>query len=105
MQISEFQKQVYGLTAKIPLGKVSTYKMLAQALKKPQASRAVGNALNKNPFAPQVPCHRVIRSNGEIGGFANGSQQKKILLKKEGLEIVNNKIDLVKYGYKFTVKK
>lgn len=96
-----FAQRVYNLTARIPRGKVSTYKSIAQALKKPSATRAVGNALNKNPFAPQVPCHRVIRSNGEVGGFASGSAKKILMLQKEGIAIRNGKIDLSIFLYEF----
>lgn len=105
MPLTNFANKVYRLTAKVPRGYVATYQELAKALGNKKASRAVGNALNKNPFAPQVPCHRVIRSNGEVGGFASGSIKKKEILAKEGVKIINNKIDLVKYGYKFTAKK
>lgn len=100
-----FPQLVYKYCALIPKGKVSTYQGIAIAMKKPKAARAVGNALNKNPFAPQVPCHRVIRSNGEIGGFASGSKNKIHLLKNEGVEIHNNKIDLQKYLYEFKTKR
>lgn len=100
-----FSSQVYKLTILIPRGKVSTYQEIAIALGRPKACRAVGNALNKNPYAPLVPCHRVIKSNGEIGGFASGVDEKKKILKKEGIKITNNRIDLVVYGYKFKIKK
>ena len=67
---TEFQEKVYKLCKKVPKGKVSTYGEIAKALgKKGLMSRAVGNALNKNPYAPIVPCHRIVKSNGEIGGF------------------------------------
>lgn len=68
----------------IPKGKTMTYAQVAAAIGNPKAVRAVGNALNKNPFAPQVPCHRVIRSDGSIGGFASGSKKKRALLRSEG---------------------
>ena len=90
--MSEFQQKVYSLCKKIPRGKVSTYGEIARALgKEGVMSRAVGNALNKNHFG-FVPCHRVIKSDGSIGGFASGSLKKIYLLRKEGLEIKNNKI-------------
>lgn len=57
--------------------------------------------MNKNPYAPKVPCHRVVQSNGNIGGFASGLKKKVQMLKMEGIEIKNNKIDLKKYEYKF----
>ncbi len=100
-----FAEQVYKYCTLIPRGRVSTYHEIAKALNKSGASRAVGNALNKNPYAPKVPCHRVIRTNGEVGGFANGSANKIKLLKKEGVKIVAGKIDLQKYLYEFKAKK
>ena len=71
---------------KIPKGKVKTYKEVAIAINKPKAARAVANACGKNPYAPKVPCHRVISSDGSLGGFSapGGIKAKKKLLKKEG---------------------
>lgn len=84
-----FEEKVYEITSKIPLGKVTTYKVIADKLK--TSPRAVGNALAKNPYAPQVPCHRVIKSTGEIGGFKGNSSkyssEKVRLLLAEGVEI------------------
>ena len=77
-----FQKQVYEAVKKIPKGKTKTYKEIAQAAGKPKAWRAVGNILNKN-FNPKIPCHRVIRSDGKIGGYNRGVNKKIGLLKKE----------------------
>ena len=91
--MTSFEEQVYSITKKIPKGKVTTYKEIAQALGKPKAFRAVGNALNKNPFAPQVPCHRVIKSDGSLGGFAQGQSKKKKLLLKEGIIVKNNRVE------------
>ena len=81
---------------KIPKGRVSTYKIIANKIGT-NACRAVGNACRRNPNPPTIPCHRVVRSDGGIGGFAGetyGKQIKKkvILLKKEGIEIKNGKI-------------
>ncbi len=95
-----FSQKCYTLLKKVPKGKVTTYKALATALNK-KAYRAVGNAMNKNPYK-EVPCHRVIKSNGEIGGFAKGIKEKIRLLEKEGVEIKNNKINLIEYEHKFT---
>lgn len=81
--ISEFYYLVYDFVKTIPKGKTATYKEVAVAIGHPKAYRAVGNALNKNPFAPIVPCHRVIKSNGEVGGFASGTQKKIQLLSGE----------------------
>jgi len=105
MNLKSFAQLVYDQTILIPRGKVSTYLEIAKALDSPHSARAVGNALNKNPYAPQVPCHRVIKSNGEIGGFANGPKNKIAILKREGVEIINNKIDLKKYLYECKAKR
>jgi len=82
--MTEFQKRIYEVVKKIPRGKVLTYKEVARLAGRPKAYRAVGNALNKNPFAPAVPCHRVIKSDGKIGGYARGTKIKVKLLRKEG---------------------
>ena len=87
----KFNDNVYNLCKKIPKGKVSTYGEIARALNT-KAYRAVGNALNKNPYAPQVPCHRVINSQGFLHGFASGLKNKRKLLEKEGVKIKNNKV-------------
>ncbi len=91
-KITNFQKQCYLALLKIPKGKITTYKKLAEKINNPKAARAVGNAMNKNPFAPIVPCHRVISSDGSIGGFARGIKAKIKLLQQEGLTIIDNKI-------------
>lgn len=80
-----FQVKVYAAVRKIPRGKVATYTYIARVIGKPRAARAVGNALNKNSFSPKVPCHRVVRSDFKVGGFARGSKAKITLLKKEGV--------------------
>ena len=88
---AEFQNKVYQICKRIPKGKVTTYKAIAKAIGT-KAYRAVGSALNKNPYAPKVPCHRVINSDGRLGGFATGIKNKIKLLKKEGIRINNKKI-------------
>lgn len=97
-----FQERVYKILKKVPKGKVTTYREIAKILRK-KSYRAVGNALNKNPRPGtrknQVPCHRVIKSNGEVGGFATGKENKIKLLKKEGIKIEKEKIDLEKYNF------
>lgn len=96
-----FNERVYRLCRKIPVGKVSTYKLIAEALGT-KAYRAVGQALNKNPYAPHVPCHRVVAASGHLQGFAHGLNAKEKLLEKEGLVIQNNKVtDFKKYIFKF----
>ena len=95
-----FIEQVFAKTKLIPKGKVSTYKLIAKAIGRPRAMRAVGNALNKN-CDPKVPCHRVVRSDGVVGGFRDGTAVKIKILQKEGVEIVNGKVLLKKYLYNF----
>ena len=74
---------------KIRKGKVKTYKEVAIGINRPYSARAVANACGKNPYAPKVPCHRVIRSDGTIGGFSapGGTNTKRKLLKKEGFSV------------------
>ena len=88
-----FRFKVYEAIKKVPSGRVTTYKGVAVYLNS-SAYRAVGRALALNPFAPQVPCHRVVKSDGRIGGYtAEGGIRKKIrLLKEEGVSIQNNRI-------------
>lgn len=99
-QKDTFNQRCYTLLRKVPKGKVTTYKALANALGT-AAYRAVGNAMNKNPDAPRTPCHRVINADGRLGGFATGLPKKIAILKSEGIKIENQKIDLDKYGYFF----
>ena len=84
-----FQRKVWLYLKKIPRGKVKTYSDVAKAIGKPLAARAVANAIAKNPYSPQIPCHRVIRSDGSLGGYSGkgGVKTKKLLLKKEGVTI------------------
>ena len=86
MKGTQFQLKVWKYLKSIPKGKVKTYKQVAIGINRPKAARAVANACAKNPYAPKVPCHRVIRSDGTLGGFSSpgGTKTKKKLLKKEG---------------------
>lgn len=122
--MSSFYDKCYVVLKKVPRGKVTTYKGIAKALHS-KAYRAVGTAMNKNPYGYPisseairnrrsvlrgdskrtsgsflVACHRVINSDGSIGGFAFGVKKKIEMLKKEGVVIVNGKIDLKKYGWR-----
>ena len=83
---TKFQIKVWKYLLKIPKGKVKTYKEVAIGIKMPKSIRAVANACAKNPYSPKVPCHRVIRSDGTLGGFSaqGGIKKKKKMLKKEG---------------------
>jgi len=78
-----FTQKVYKVVKKIPKGSILTYKEVAKKAGKPLASRAVGNILNKN-HDPKIPCHRVIRSDGKIGGYNRGIKKKKDILRSEG---------------------
>ena len=80
---------VYDLLLKIPAGKVSTYGDLAKALGNPLASREIGRILGRNPNPVKVPCHRVVMSDGKVGGYAYGSDRKRELLEKEGISFDN----------------
>lgn len=97
-KISGFYSKVYALCKKVPKGRVTTYKILAEKLGT-KAYRAVGNAMNKNPYGilsctgkNMVPCHRVVGSNGKLHGFAHGLKKKEELLREEGIKIKNSKI-------------
>ena len=83
---TKFQLKVWKYLKSIRKGQVKTYKQVAISIKSPKSARAVANACAKNPYAPKIPCHRVIRSDGTLGGFsaAGGIKAKKNLLKKEG---------------------
>jgi len=83
---SEFQKRVLLAEYEIPRGWVSTYGRIARSLGIPNGARAVGGALSRNPFPIIIPCHRAIRSNGELGGFQGGLRMKRALLEREGIE-------------------
>jgi len=93
MSEKSFSERVYELVKKIPRGKVSTYKLIAEALHT-TAYRAVGQALKNNPNPVLIPCHRVVKSDGEVGGFKGEkfNAQKIWLLEKEGVRVINNRI-------------
>lgn len=86
---TEFQKKVWGALLRIPKGKTWTYTELAKKIGKPKAVRAVANAVGANPCAPTIPCHRVVRSDGTLGGYSakGGIATKRMLLQKEGVQI------------------
>ena len=81
--LTELQKSVYSATAKIPYGKLSSYKEIAEVINRPNAYRFVGTTLAKNPFPILIPCHRVIRSNNTIGWFAGGKNLKIKMIELE----------------------
>jgi methylated-DNA-[protein]-cysteine S-methyltransferase len=90
-----FNQKVWALTARIPAGQVRTYAWIAHELGS-KGYRAVGNALNRNPSAPAVPCHRVVGSNGSLTGFAGGIEKKRKLLTDEGIAMKNGRVVLPK---------
>lgn len=85
------QKKVYEVVRKIPKGKILTYKIVAKLAGKPKAWRAVGNILNKNRDS-KIPCHRVIRADGKVGGYNQGTKKKIALLKSESIIIKKSKV-------------
>jgi len=86
-----FNQKVWALTARIPKGQVTTYANIARSLGT-RGYRAVGNALNKNPYAPGVPCHRVVGSDGRLTGYAGGLAKKQKMLEQEGVFIADGKV-------------
>ncbi len=79
-QLTPFQQHVYRAVCQIPPGATRSYQWVAEAIGRPTAARAVGQALARNPFAPHVPCHRVVRSDGSWGGYRDGPAKKRRLL-------------------------
>jgi methylated-DNA-[protein]-cysteine S-methyltransferase len=94
-----FNQKVWALTARIPKGRVTTYAELARALGT-KAYRAVGNAMNRNPYAPGVPCHRVVGSDGSLTGYAHGLEKKQLMLADEGVEVAQARVS-VENVYRF----
>jgi methylated-DNA-[protein]-cysteine S-methyltransferase len=101
-----FDERVWKLMEAIPEGRVTTYGLMARKLKT-KACRAVGNACRRNPYAPRVPCHRVVRSNGTIGGFGGKTSGKNVdnkvrMLQREGVRVKGGKIvDFEKVVFRF----
>ena len=89
MEGTKFQLKVWNYLKTIPKGKVKTYKQVAIAIKRPNSARAVANACGKNLYAPKIPCHRVIRSDGGLGGYSGrgGIKKKLQLLRSEKFKI------------------
>ena len=110
-KLSPYQQSILRILAEVPKGMVTTYGDLAKELSRrnpkwsPKASRAVGTTMKNNVCGPQIPCHRVIKSDGSIGNFRGGEEGavdvKIQMLKKEGVAVVKGKIDLKKHLYKF----
>ena len=91
MKGTKFQIKVWNYLKIIPKGTVKTYKQVAIAIKSPKSARAVANACGKNPYAPKIPCHRVIRSDGGLGGYSGkgGIKTKLRLLRSENIDITS----------------
>ena len=94
-----FAEKVYELVSRVPAGRVTTYGDIARALGKPGASRAVGYALRANPHPIVVPCHWAVMSDGRLGGYGGGSgaPKKAKLLRGEGVEVREGRVDLARY--------
>lgn len=102
IKLTGLNERVWAALKLIPRGRVTTYKEIAHYLGKPKAARAVGNACHKNPDAPGVPCHRVVKSDGRLGGYAGGTKMKIGLLKREGVRVEKGKVkDFEKKIYRF----
>ncbi len=94
-----FNEKVWTLCARVPRGKVTTYGEIAHKLGT-RAYRAVGNALHKNPYAPTVPCHRVVGSTGDLTGFSSGLRKKQQMLEAEGITIRRGRLNLLKHMHR-----
>lgn len=95
-------KKIYKKLLEVPKGKITTYGELAKAVGLKNGQRAVGKIMNKNPYPVIIPCHRVVKSDGKIGGYAYGEEIKSDMLSKEGITIKNGKIsDLENNLYRF----
>ena len=95
-------KKIYKKLSEVPKGKITTYGELAKAVGMKNGQRAVGRIMNKNPYPVIIPCHRVIKSDGKVGGYAYGEEIKSNMLTKEGIKIKNGKIlDLENRIYRF----
>jgi len=92
---TQFERDVLVATFRIPKGKVSTYKRIAEKIGRPKAHRAVANALHKNPLWPVVPCHRVICSDGSFGGPKKGADERRNTVAQEGVPIEKGKVKVI----------
>lgn len=95
-----FAKKILQIVKRVPRGKVITYQGIARLAGSARAYRAAGNALHNNKHPIIIPCHRVVRVDGGVGGYGGGLLKKKKLLVSEGVIIKNNKIDLKEFGWK-----
>jgi len=95
-----FYQRVWALCSRVPAGRVVTYADIAQQLGG-RAYRSVGCALHHNPYAPWVPCHRVVGSDGCLTGFASGLDKKRKMLQAEGVKVIAGCVDLDRYRFRF----
>ena len=93
-KMTSFEQDILVATFRIPLGKVSTYKRIAEKAGRPRAYRAAANALHKNPLCPIVPCHRVVRSDGGFGGDQKNAESRRNRVKEEGVLIRDRKVKM-----------
>jgi methylated-DNA-[protein]-cysteine S-methyltransferase len=93
-----FSEGCYSILKRVPKGKVTTYGGIARGLKS-RGAQAVGGAMSRNKRIGEVPCHRVVRSDGRIGGFALGTKKKIEMLRSEGVEVIHGHVDLIKFGH------
>lgn len=91
---SQFERDVYVATFRIPRGRISTYGRIAREIGRPRAYRAVANALHKNPLFPVVPCHRVVKSDGSFGGEKKAAENRRKHVEKEGIPVKNGRVDM-----------
>jgi methylated-DNA-[protein]-cysteine S-methyltransferase len=99
MRTKSFSDSVYAMTSMVPMGRVTTYGAIARAMGVPGAARAVGQALGANPNPIVVPCHRVVRADGVLGGYSGGEgpATKAKLLGREGVQVSAGRVNLAKY--------
>lgn len=97
---NNFNQKCYSLLKKVPRGRVVTYKEIARKLGS-RGYRAVGNAMNRNKDLINIHCYKVVKSDGSVGGYSKGVKKKIELLRKGGILVKNNKIDLEKFGFRF----
>ncbi|MEO9309335.1 MAG: MGMT family protein [Nitrososphaera sp.] len=90
--MNELERQVYRALLKVPKGKVTTYGELAKAVGLKNGQRTIGRIMNKNPFPVIIPCHRVVKSDGKVGGYFYGQEVKTKMLSAEGINVQNGKI-------------
>ena len=91
-QLGELEQKVYGMLARVPRGKITTYSELARAAGLKNGQRAVGRIMSKNPYPSIIPCHRVVRSTGDVGGYAYGTEVKEEMLSREGVALGGGRI-------------